>query len=92
MKEVFYAGRLRPFKHVGQHPQFEHIHIPPPGYRFTTSGPIQAGNYIRVMRSIIKLSRDSLTNRSTVKDLFRFIDSRSVRRKCACPLLIWFFS
>jgi glycosyltransferase involved in cell wall biosynthesis len=85
MKEVFYAGRLRPFKHVGQHPQFEHIHIPPPGYRFTTSGPIQVANYVRVMRSIVKLSRDSLTNGSTVKDLFRFIDSRSVRAQMCLP-------
>ena len=38
MIKVLYGGYLRPFKHVGHHPQFEHIRYPPPGYEFVTGG------------------------------------------------------
>jgi hypothetical protein len=28
MIKVLYGGYLRPFKHIGHHPQFEHIRYP----------------------------------------------------------------
>ena len=85
MKEVFYAGHLSPFKHVGHHPQFEHINVPPPGYRFVTSGQIKTGNYIRLAKSIVELSRNSLANGSTFNQLCRFIRSRSVKAQMRLP-------
>jgi glycosyltransferase involved in cell wall biosynthesis len=85
MKKVFYAGHLRPFKHVGQHPQFEHIHNPPPGYEFVTDGDVGGNNYTRILKSVLSLSRDSLANGSTFKDLSRFIRSRSLRAQVSLP-------
>jgi glycosyltransferase involved in cell wall biosynthesis len=85
MKKILYAGYLRPFKHVGQHPQFEHIHNPPPGYEFVTDGDVGGNNYTRILKSVLSLSRDSLANGSTFKDLSRFIRSRSLRAQVSLP-------
>jgi glycosyltransferase involved in cell wall biosynthesis len=84
MKIVFYAGHLRPFKHVGRHPQFEHIHNPPAGYRFVTSGEASSAK-CRTIQSLSRLCRDALANGSTVKDLSRFIRSRSLRAQVSFP-------
>jgi glycosyltransferase involved in cell wall biosynthesis len=85
MVKVFFAGSLRPFKHVGRHPQFEHIHDPPPGYEFVTAGEVGGSNYTRVFKSIVSLSRDSLANGATSRDLSRFIRSRSLRAQMSLP-------
>src|SRR5688500_9486170 len=84
MKRVFFAGHLRPFKHVGQHPQFEHIHNPPAGYEFVTSDQASSAKY-RTIKSLSRLCRDALANGSTVKDLSRFIRSRSLRAQISFP-------
>ncbi len=84
VKRVFFAGHLRPFKHVGRHPQFEHIHNPPPGYEFVTSGQTSSAKY-RTIKSLSGLCRDALANGSTVKDLSRFIRSRSLRAQLSFP-------
>ena len=84
MKRVFYAGHLRPFKHVGRHPQFEHIHNPPAGYEFVTSRQASSAKY-RIIKSLSRLCRDALANGSTVEDLFRFIRSRSLRAQISFP-------
>lgn len=85
MTKVFFAGHLSPFKHVGRHPQFEHIHNPPPGYEFVTAGHVRGNNYTRILKSILSLCRDSLANGSTFKDLSRFIRSRSLRAQMLLP-------
>ena len=56
MIKVLYGGYLRPFKHVGHHPQFEHIHYPPPGYEFVTGGHFGLRTPARVLKSISSLS------------------------------------
>jgi glycosyltransferase involved in cell wall biosynthesis len=84
MKRVFFAGHLRPFKHVGRHPQFQHIHNPPAGYEFVTSGEASSAKY-RTIKSLSRLCRDALANGSTVKDLSRFIRSRSLRAQISFP-------
>jgi glycosyltransferase involved in cell wall biosynthesis len=83
--KVFFAGHLKPFKHVGRHPQFEHIHNPPPGYEFVTAGQPRGNNYTRILNSISSLCRDSLKNGSTFKDLSRFIRSRSLKAQTLVP-------
>src|SRR3990170_6735234 len=84
MKRVFYAGHLRPFKHVGRHPQFEHIHDPPAGYEFVTGSQPSAPKY-RTVKSLMRFCRDALANGSTTKDLSRFIRSRSLRAQMSFP-------
>ena len=84
MKKVFFAGHLRPFKHVGRHPQFEHIHNPPAGYEFVTSCQTSSAKY-HTIKSLSRLCRDALASGSTVKDLSRFIRSRSLRSQISFP-------
>ena len=83
-EKVFFAGHLRPFKHVGRHPQFEHIHDPPAGYEFVTGGQPSAPKY-RTVKSLMRFCRDALANGSTTKDLSRFIRSRSLRAQMSFP-------
>ena len=82
--KVFFAGHLRPFKHVGRHPQFEHIHDPPAGYEFVTGSQPSAPKY-RTIKSLMRFCRDALANGSTTKDLSRFIRSRSLRAQMSFP-------
>ena len=84
MRKVFFAGHLRPFKHVGRHPQFEHIHNPPAGYEFVTSSQSSSPKS-RTLKSLMRFCRDALANGSTVKDLSRFIRSRSLRSQISFP-------
>jgi len=84
MKKVFFAGHLRPFKHVGRHPQFEHIHTPPAGYEFVTSSQSSIPKY-RTLKALTRFCRDALANGSTSKDLSRFIRSRSLRSQMSFP-------
>ena len=84
MKKVFFAGHLRPFKHVGRHPQFEHIHSPPAGYKFVTSIQSSIPKY-RTFKALTRFCRDALANGSTSKDLSRFIRSRSLRSQMSFP-------
>ena len=83
-RKVFFAGHLRPFKHVGRHPQFEHIHTPPAGYEFVTNSQSSSPKY-RTVKSLIRFCRDALANGSTSKDLSRFIRSRSLRSQMSFP-------
>jgi glycosyltransferase involved in cell wall biosynthesis len=83
-RKIFFAGHLRPFKHVGRHPQFEHIHNPPAGYEFVTESQSSFPKS-RTFKSLIKLCRDALANGSTSKDLSRFIRSRSLRSQMSFP-------
>ena len=83
-KKVFFAGYLRPFKHVGRHPQFEHIHNPPAGYEFVTSSHSSSPKS-RTLKSLMRFCRDALANGSTSKDLARFIRSRSLRSQMSFP-------
>jgi glycosyltransferase involved in cell wall biosynthesis len=83
-KKVFFAGHLRPFKHVGRHPQFEHIHNPPAGYEFVTSSHSSSPKS-RTLKSLMRFCRDALANGSTSKDLSRFIRSRSLRSQMSFP-------
>jgi glycosyltransferase involved in cell wall biosynthesis len=85
MKKIFFAGYLEPFKHVGRHPQFEHIHNPPPGYEFVTADTRSSRNYVRTAQSVINFSRNALANGSTISDLSRFIRSRSLRAQLSFP-------
>jgi glycosyltransferase involved in cell wall biosynthesis len=86
MRKIFYGGHLRPFKHVGQHPQFEHIRYPPPGYQFVSGGrpSVKAGT--RVLRSISELAWAATRNGSSLPALAKFIRSRSVRAQVEVPL------
>jgi glycosyltransferase involved in cell wall biosynthesis len=84
-KKVFFAGHLRPFKHVGRHPQFEHIHNPPLGYEFTTTSDVSSISYAHAFKSLITLSRAALANGSTLQDLSRFIRSRSLGAQTRFP-------
>jgi glycosyltransferase involved in cell wall biosynthesis len=83
-KKVFFAGYLRPFKHVGRHPQFEHIHNPPAGYEFVTSSQSRSPKS-RTLKSLMRFCRDALASGSTGKDLSRFIRSRSLRSQMSFP-------
>ena len=83
-KKVFFAGHLRAFKHVGRHPQFEHIHNPPAGYEFVTSSHSSSPKS-RTLKSLMRFCRDALANGSTTKDLSRFIRSRSLRSQMSFP-------
>lgn len=83
-KKVFFAGYLRPFKHVGRHPQFEHIHNPPAGYEFVTSSHSSSPKS-RTLKSLMRFCRDALANGSTSKDLSRFIRSRSLLSQMSFP-------
>ena len=83
-KKVFFAGHLRPFKHVGRHPQFEHIHNPPAGYEFVTSSHSSSPKS-RTLKSLMRFCRDALANGSTSKDLSRFIRSRSLLSQMSFP-------
>jgi glycosyltransferase involved in cell wall biosynthesis len=86
MRKIFYGGHLRPFKHVGHHPQFEHIRYPPPGYEFVDdrTPSIEAGR--RVLKSIGQLSWAAIKNGATLPALAKFIRSRSVRAQVGVPL------
>ena len=73
VKKIFYAGFLRPFKHVGYHPQFDHIRNPPPGYEFVTSGRVGMNAPVRVLRSFGELFLNAMKNGSNPwisEDLF----------------------
>jgi glycosyltransferase involved in cell wall biosynthesis len=83
-KKIFFAGHLRPFKHVGRHPQFEHIHNPPAGYEFVTSSQSSSPKS-RTLKSLMWFCRDALANGSTSKDLSIFIRSRSLRSQMSFP-------
>src|SRR5215467_4035655 len=85
MIKVFYGGHLRLFKHVGHHPQFEHIRHPPPGYEFVNAGTPAITTAVRVLRSIGELSWAATKNGSTLQDLGKFIRSRSLRAQVSVP-------
>src|SRR3954471_14334999 len=85
MVRVFYAGHLRPFKHVGHHPQFEHIQHPPDGYEFVTEGNFQMRTAARVVNSTIDLLRSGLGHGSTSRHLLKFIRSRSLSAQVSVP-------
>jgi glycosyltransferase involved in cell wall biosynthesis len=85
VKKVFYAGRLRPFKHVGYHPQFDHIRRPPPGYEFVTDGRAGLRMAIKVMRSLAELAWQATRNGSGPINVARFIRTRSIRAQLAVP-------
>lgn len=85
MKKVFYAGFLRPFKHVGYHPQFDHIRNPPCGYEFVTSGRVGIDMPMKVMRSSAELCWTAVKNGSRAIDVGRFIRSRSILAQFSVP-------
>jgi glycosyltransferase involved in cell wall biosynthesis len=85
VKKVFYAGLLRPFKHVGHHPQFDHIRRPPPGYEFVTGGRAGMSMAIKVMRSLVEMFLKARKNGSRSIDVARFIQSRSIRAQLSVP-------
>ena len=86
MKSVFYGGHLRPFKHVGHHPQFDHIRYPPPGYQFVSGGSPGIKMPARVVKSIAELTWAATKNGSTLPALAKFIQSRSVRAQLGVPV------
>ena len=86
MRKVFYGGHLRPFKHVGHHPQFEHIRYPPSGYEFVDGRTPSVAVGRRVLASIGQLSWAAIKNGSTLPALAKFIRSHSVRAQVAVPL------
>jgi glycosyltransferase involved in cell wall biosynthesis len=85
VKKVFYAGLLRPFKHVGHHPQFDHIRRPPPGYEFVTGGRAGLSMAIKVTRSLVELVCQAIRNGSGPIDIGRFIQTRSIRAQLSVP-------
>ena len=85
VKKIFYAGFLRPFKHVGYHPQFDHIRNPPPGYEFVTSGRVGMNAPVRVLRSFGELFLNAMKNGSKPMDIGRFIRSRSILAQLSVP-------
>jgi glycosyltransferase involved in cell wall biosynthesis len=85
VKKIFYAGFLSPFKHVGYHPQFDHIRNPPHGYEFVTSGRVGMNASIKVLRSLAKLSLNAMENGSRPMDVGRFIRSRSILAQLSVP-------
>jgi len=85
MIKVLYGGYLRPFKHVGHHPQFEHIRYPPPGYEFVTGRHFGLRTPARLLKSISSLSWNAVANGSTLVDLMKFIRSRSLRAQLSVP-------
>lgn len=76
---------MRPFKHVGHHPQFEHIRHPPAGYEFVSGGKPRINMPARVLRSIAELTWAATKNGSTVAALAKFIRSRSLGAQLAVP-------
>src|ERR1044071_9892587 len=86
MRKIFYGGHLRPFKHVGHHPQFDHIRYPPPGYEFVDGRTPSIEAARRVLQSIGELSWAAIKNGSTLPALAKFIRSRSVRAQVDVPL------
>ena len=76
---------MRPFKHVGHHPQFEHIRHPPAGYEFVSGGTPGINMPARVVRSIAELTWAAIKNGSTVATLAKFIRSRSLGAQLAVP-------
>ena len=85
MRKIFYAGHLRPFKHIGHHPQFEHVHQPPPGYQFVTERRVGLTTSIRLLKSLTELFSKAVVNGSKVMDLARFIRSRSMAAQLSFP-------
>ena len=85
MIKVLYGGYLRPFKHVGHHPQFEHIRYPPPGYEFVTGGHFGLRTPARLLKSISALSWNAVANGSTLSGLTKFIHSRSLVAQLSVP-------
>jgi glycosyltransferase involved in cell wall biosynthesis len=85
MIKVLYGGYLRPFKHVGHHPQFEHIRYPPPGYEFVTGGHFGLRTPARLLKSISALSWNAVANGSTLVGLTKFVHSRSLRAQLSVP-------
>ena len=85
MIKVLYGGYLRPFKHVGHHPQFEHIRYPPPGYEFVTGGHFGLRTPARLLKSISALSWNAVANGSTLVGLTKFIHSRSLVAQLSVP-------
>ncbi len=86
MIKVLYGGYLRPFKHVGHHPQFEHIRYPPPGYEFVTGGHFGLRTPARLLKSISALSWNAVANGSTLVGLTKFIHSRSLVAQLSVPV------
>ena len=76
---------MRPFKHVGHHPQFEHIRHPPAGYEFVSGGKPGINMPACVVRSIAELTWAATKNGSTVAALAKFIRSRSLGAQLAVP-------
>ena len=85
MKKVFYAGFLKPFKHVGHHPQFNHIHNPPAGYEFVTGGRVGIDMPAKVLRSMTDLFFRARKNGAKRRDVARFIRSRSIMAQFSFP-------
>jgi hypothetical protein len=86
MRKIFYGGHLRPFKHVGHHPQFEHIRYPPPGYQFVNGRTLSVAAGRRFLKSLGELSWTATKNGSTLPALAKFIRSHSVRAQLGVPL------
>ena len=86
MTKIFYAGHLRPFRHVGHHPQFEHIQYPPPGHQFVTDAQVGARMPIRLLTSISALCRKAAANGSKLIDIAKFVRSRSIRAQRSAVL------
>jgi len=84
-KKVFYAGHLRAFKHVGAHPQFEHINCAPPGYEFVFGNHLDFKTIVPLLKSLVHLSRDSLANGATLNDFVKFVRSRSISTQFSLP-------
>jgi len=85
MIKVLYGGYLRPFKHVGHHPQFDHIRYPPPGYEFVTGRHFGLRTPARLLKSMSGLSWNAVANGSTLVGLTKFIRSRSLVAQLSVP-------
>src|SRR6266542_3876575 len=85
VKKIFYAGFLRPFKHVGYHPQFDHIRNPPRGSEFVTGGRVGMNAPVKVLRSLAELFLNAIKNGSKPTDIGRFNRSRSILAQLSVP-------
>ena len=85
VKKIFYTGFLRPFKHVGYHPQFDHIRNPPRGYEFVTNGRVGINAPVKVLGSLAELFLNAMKNGSKPTDIGRFIRSRSILTQLSVP-------
>lgn len=80
------------FGNCGQHPQFEHLNHPPPGYRFNSS--IRGKRFpsldlfprvALLIRSILKLGIASLRNGARLAEVYRFLLTRGFTSQLLIP-------